>query len=522
MAEADANLFSVSTQERAGVRGARLLMAAAATLVFFFALYSLQARDAYVMLLAGGVAALLAARYAYTYVAAHRDWLVCAILLIFLINAVFFLNPAARAVFHYGALALFCLPVAIPALRSDVFRSSGFKLYTVYFIWAAVTVVYSLAPDYSLARLGEAFLLLAALAAIAADAHGADDSIRLLARFLAGGGLMLMVIAFGAVILPHGFTWVSPAQSYTLEELRSMQKQGISVAGVDRFRGLFNGPNDIGALMLILVGPAIVCWRTAARRERVLLAGLIAVAVLMAAMADSRSPFLALGVGGVLYTVWRWRTRGVLLLGAAAAAAGGALLLYTHGNLSAYIGRGNVGTLTGRTDIWSFVVSKIRERPILGYGYEVSGAIFLSRYFPIWWGPWDLGPHSSLHNGYFDHAVGVGIPATLVWLYIILRPWVFVLRQPGDPWRLKSIFLLVVIPILINNLTEALLGDFANSVAILFGLAWALGERYRQLALRRAEAERTEAFAKLPRASMALAGIGGAYAIPGSARGSKI
>jgi O-antigen ligase len=168
----------------------------------------------------------------------------------------------------------------------------------------------------------------------------------------------------------------------------------------------------------------------------------------------------------------------------------------------------DVGTLTGRTDIWNFVIQQIKDRPILGYGYAVSGAIFQSSYFPIWWGPWDLGPHSSLHNGYLDHAVGVGIPATLFWLFIILEPWVFVFRRSGDSWNFKAIFFLIVIPILINNFSEALLGDFTDSVGLLFGLVWALGERYRMLALQRADTIRAETLATLPGPLIALAEAG--------------
>ena len=164
----------------------------------------------------------------------------------------------------------------------------------------------------------------------------------------------------------------------------------------------------------------------------------------------------------------------------------------------------DVGSLTGRTELWAFANQRIMERPIAGYGYEASGVLFLRPDFPLWFGPWDLGPHSSLHNGYLDHAVGIGIPATLLWLFIVLRPWIFLFRQPTDPWKLKPSFFLIVVPILIYNFTEALLGDFAGSPALLFGVVWAIGERYRLFALEQAAAQRREASAKLPRAVAAL------------------
>jgi hypothetical protein len=505
MAGIDGTVSFLPSRDSVTPHAARVIVAVAVALIL---LYGLLGNDITPFLVIGGVGGLLVILYGLSYVTDHRDWLICAFVVVFLINGLSFLDATARASFHYGALALLCFPVLPTALRSDMFQSGGFRLYTIYFLWAAVTITYSLAPEYSLARLGEAFLILTALATMVLDVRDANDTNRLLTHFLVGAGVILALNAAGAVLLPHSLTWVSPLESFTAEELHEMQKLGVTVDGVDRFRGLLSGPNDIGGLMLILIGPALVCWSTAGRGRRVLLTALMIGAVSMATLADSRSAFLALSVGIALYSVWKWRARGVLILATATAVLGAALIIYAHGDLTAYIGRGDVSTLTGRTDIWTFVVQQIEHRPILGYGYEVSGAIFEPSYFPIWWGPWDLGPHSSLHNGYFDHAVGVGIPATLLWIFIILRPWVFVFRQPGDTWNLKAIFLLIVVPILINNLTEELLGDFTSSVGVLFGLAWAVGERYRLLALQRAEVGRLESRARLPRAVVALAEIG--------------
>ncbi|HLX37697.1 MAG TPA: O-antigen ligase family protein, partial [Candidatus Binataceae bacterium] len=170
-------------------------------------------------------------------------------------------------------------------------------------------------------------------------------------------------------------------------------------------------------------------------------------------------------------------------------------------SLSEYTGRGDVTTLTGRTEMWSYVIQEIRARPLIGYGFSVSGAIFQSKYFPIWFGPWDQGPQSSLHNGYLDHAIGVGVPATLLWLFIVLRPWWFAFRQKEDPWNLKPLALFVILPCLVHNMSEATLGDFYGAVGILFGLVWAIGERYRLLALEQVAAERQRAVDAMPPAA---------------------
>lgn len=212
----------------------------------------------------------------------------------------------------------------------------------------------------------------------------------------------------------------------------------------------------------------------------------------------SRFFSVALAGGIALYVVWRYRAKGILLFIAAGVVGIAAMPIFGR-DIGDYFTRGNVTTLTGRTEMWQFVVHAIEDHPLRGYGYEVAGALLMSKYFPVWYGPWDLGPASSVHNGYLSHAAGVGIPATLFWLFITLRPWFFLFRQKEDPWNLKPVMLLVVIPLLIHNLTEAALGDFLGAEGLLFGLVFVIGERYRLFALEQAEAARQESLARMPR-----------------------
>ncbi len=70
-------------------------------------------------------------------------------------------------------------------------------------------------------------------------------------------------------------------------------------------------------------------------------------------------------------------------------------------------------------------------------------------------------------------------------------------------------FFLIVVPILINNFSEQLLDDFGGGiVALLFGLVWAIAERYRILALRKKETDRKATVTALPKAIGALASAG--------------
>ena len=397
------------------------------------------------------------------YTAASPQSLICTLALIELFTGAWFLSGAARAVLHYGMVALFCLPLLPAAWRNRTFARGGFGLYSCYFLWAGMTVLYSLAPDFSAGRLLDSLLIFGALSLIVSRINRREEIQGLLMSLLLGCAIVTGGLALSGLVLPKSVTWIVPTDSS---------------GDVIRFVGIFNGPNAVGELMLVTVGCAAVLWPSTRGRGRLLLAGVIAVALGAAGLADSRTPFIALAVGGGCYLVWKYRARAVVVMLVIVLAASMA-----HFNTSdeGYFARGDVGTLTGRTEIWRFAAGQIEDHPVLGYGYEVAGAIFDSRYFPLWWGPWDEGPHSSLHNGYIDRAVGVGVPAMLLWLFIVLRPWYDVLRRREDPWGLKPVAFWIVIPMLVHNLTEASITDFTSIIGLGFGLVWAIAERARML-----------------------------------------
>ncbi|MGC1679705.1 MAG: O-antigen ligase family protein [Candidatus Binataceae bacterium] len=450
-----------------------------------------------------GLALLIALFKAAAYTRQHPEWIVLPIFLTFALISASSFTEAIRAPIHYGLLVLFCLPVVPVAWRSGIIGQGGFRLYCMYLAWAAFTIVYSIAPAYSAARLIEATLVIAALVAAVARIHSADDVERLLSHFFLGCELITLAIAVSFVALPHAIAWVSPIDSLTPDILAEMHRMGQRVGGLDRFRAIFNGPNDVGAFMLITVGVGLARWPRIHGRDRIITTCTILAALTFGAIADSRSPFAALLVGIVLYLVWKKGFRGVLYIVGAGAIC--AIVLAGAGHdLGRYVDRGDVTTLTGRTEMWGFVVHSIRDRPLFGYGYEVGGAIFDSPYFPLWWGPWDQGPHVSVHNGYLAHAVGVGIPVTIFWLYIMLRPWIFILKQRDDAWLLKPVLFLVLVPILIHNLTEVMADDATGTVGFLFGLVWVIAERYRLSAIAAARETRAEEVAAMPRAVAAL------------------
>jgi O-antigen ligase len=451
----------------------------------------------------GGIAAMATICWGAHYTSQHHEWVVFPIELIFAVIAFDFFSEEIRAPLHYGLLIIFCAPLIPTALRSKIFRQGEFRHYSFYLAFAALTLIYSIAPGYSAARLFEATIVILALGAIVSELNDADGVQRIISHFFLACSIMIaiMVLSLG---LPHSMCWVSPAAGIEPSVLQEMQKMGARPDGIERFQSLFGGPNDVGAIMLVTVGSGLICWSRSAWRRRLLIVGVISCALLCGALADSRSPFVALAIGISGCIIWRYRWRGILGLFAGAACIFAALVASGH-DFSAYLARGNVTTLTGRTEMWMFVVHQIISNPILGYGYEVNGAIFDNRFFPLWWGPWDQGVHVSVHNGYLAHAVSVGVPMTIFWLYIMLRPWNFIMRRSTNEWGLKQMFFLLLIPILVHNMSEVMADDALGIVGFMFGLTWVIAERFRLVSIARDEAAVAKARAAMPRAVAAFA-----------------
>ena len=487
--------FSFSSEQQMMVAGAL-----GVTLALLICLFALRPELAVIPAAAIGLGVVW---MGLRYTAASPQSLICTLALIELFTGAWFLSGAARAVLHYGMVALFCLPLLPAAWRNRSFARGGFGLYSCYFLWAGLTVLYSLAPDFSAGRLLDSLLIFGALSLIVSRINRREEIQGLLMSLLLGCAIVTGGLALAGLVLPKSVTWMVPTDSS---------------GDVIRFVGIFDGPNAVGELMLVTVGCAAVLWPSTRGRGRLLLAGLIAVTLGAAGLADSRTPFIALAVGGGCYLVWKYRARAVVPMLVIVLAASMA-----HFNTSdeGYFARGDVGTLTGRTDIWRFAAGQIEDHPVLGYGYEVAGAIFDSRYFPLWWGPWDEGPHSSLHNGYIDRAVGVGVPAMLLWLFIVLRPWYDVLRRREDPWGLKPVAFWIVIPMLVHNLTEASITDFTSIIGLGFGLVWMIAERARMRFDEQDEQIERRELAKAPPAMAALLGALAAVALIAAPRAAR-
>jgi len=389
-------------------------------------------------------------------------------------------DSSSRWWLRYPLLLGLCMP-AVPAIwKSGILKRGYFLGYLIYFGWAAVSISFSKYPAVSAGRLLPTVLLFCALSLIACKVRSGSDVQTVLGRYLMGCGVLLALTAVAAIAFPNSVS-IESAEHATTEVFSWVQDED----GLVRFSGFFSQANDVGSLMLVTVCAGLGHWHATSGRRRQLLAIAMIVSVIFGLMADSRSAFVASAAGAASFAIWKYRFRGF-----AACLCVGVLLVgiyYAMGEgQRTYVNR-DIDTFTGRTTVWQFEMSKVAQSPLLGYGFDVEGGLFEDRYFPDWTEFFEGGPLVELHNGYLSIAIGMGFPALMFWLFLLLGPWISLFRREDDNWHLKPLFFFVVVPALLRAFVESGIGEPRYPEGLLLFLCWTLAERYR-LGRRAAEA----------------------------------
>lgn len=156
----------------------------------------------------------------------------------------------------------------------------------------------------------------------------------------------------------------------------------VSSIGVgSRFQGIFANPNQLGQFGMLSWGVSVALFKLTAKYRYLALGMLPAILV---ALSGSRTAIGGLLVGAaILYVLGRpspsTRLFRLSMLGALVLTAAESLVVLLSQMLPSLnrVLSGGQGddTFNGRTDIWSAVVELIMQRPLLGYGYGVTGRI---------------------------------------------------------------------------------------------------------------------------------------------------
>ena len=187
------------------------------------------------------------------------------------------------------------------------------------------------------------------------------------------------------------------------------------------WRGIYNHKNVLGKMMVL--SSFIFLVQDVNRKKRLLNSLGLGASIILLVCAKSSSAIsgfvILLAIFVVLKTLrWRYEVMIPALLAILMVGVSG-LLLVTQNMDVLFTAAGKDPTLTGRTDLWSWVLDSIWKHPWLGYGYgafwqESNSEAVLVRYAAGWDVP-------NAHNGLLDLWVDLGILGTIILLLSIFN-----------------------------------------------------------------------------------------------------
>lgn len=343
---------------------------------------------------------------------------------------------ATEDIRHLVGFALVLLGTGVCALRHRQQVLAGIRANLVYFILPIIIIastVWSVDPALTFKRsvLTTGVCLFDLYAAVAI---GTDRLLKLVSTtvILSAVASMLVVVA-----LP-------------------MVGREVTEGLIGDWRGVFPQKNVLGHVMSI--GASIELFRMI-RARRLHWTGLarLGLCCLLVAMAHSASSILSVVLASLLFAVYAAFRRGVLsgvicvIVGLSAVALAGAVFGVDSSALFTLLDRDP--SLTGRTDLWRYVMDVIRERPYFGWGYmgfwvlDTSRVIYIHN--QIGW------PAPNAHNGYLELALSVGLlglagfVVTAIWA---LRRTIGAMMRPDE---LGILLLVISVQLLVANLTES-------------------------------------------------------------------
>lgn len=215
---------------------------------------------------------------------------------------------------------------------------------------ALVSVLWSEVPEVTLRR---------SVALIGTTLFG----VYLAMRFSLGEQVRLLGWYLGIAALSSlGFVLVLPSYGISSDPLTAGAWQGI-----------FDHKNGLGSNMALASVVFLLLATSGIRRRWVVWCGLVlAVALLVLSRSATGLVVLtSIALLWPLYQALRWRYTLVVPVLIGLVLTGGVLALVLLANAQEVLTvLGRDTTLTGRTELWAYVMDMVRERPWLGYGYS--------------------------------------------------------------------------------------------------------------------------------------------------------
>lgn len=339
------------------------------------------------------------------------------------------------------ALVLWRLPLLVQALRHLPSAS-----LLAFGVWAVFSATYSVSPLYTAAA-GLAFIGLWVTATTLALTSSEKVGLLVITGALIAGmaiSLLLYLTIPDRVMVP------------------------TEAGTVFRLAGVFGSPNTIGrAAALAMLTSLMLCYQLRRREAALLMLTTLVLSSACLYLSGSRASSFALAMGVVVVLLHRrpWLAAISVVLAICAS-----LVLFFSPDLrlelAALISRSGrvseVMTLTGRTQIWSYVVDKIGDAPLIGYGFATTREVIPAGYFTMW--GWTT---TSAHNLWLQAWITTG----LIGLSLVVASqvgWAVEAIRRSNPVRDG-----LIVFVLVNGLFEA--GPMGPSVNLLtMVMCWAL------------------------------------------------
>ncbi len=271
-------------------------------------------------------------------------------------------------------------------------------------------------------------------------------------------GITLLIGCFLSTIFALEFPEIG---LHGLDEVESHPGAWKGVYGHKNFLGSMMVLNSVAFFLLPKENPLIYRY-----------AGFIFSLVLMLLSTSKTSLVLSFLLLSIImfYQNFRWQGKISVIFTDIAILIGGCVLvlLLTYW-VELLTGLGRDPSLTGRTFIWGYALTRLMERPLLGYGrgaFWAPGseyAVEAGQSIGTSWIP----PHA--HNGIVDLSLDVGLIGLSLFLIIYFTAFVralklaYATKNPEDLWPLAYLTFLAM-----NNVTESCLLLSANVYWVLF------------------------------------------------------
>ena len=236
------------------------------------------------------------------------------------------------------------------------------------------------------------------------------------------------------------------------------------------WRGIYTHKNWLGRMMVLGMGILFIL-ASDAKKYRLVLWGGFSLAFLLVLLSRSGGALInAVIILSITIMGRALRFQAKLLIPVLLTAVAVGAILSLGADSLAEIVLGSVGkdlSLTGRTDIWPYVIDKIRERPFWGYGFAVfwNGLQGESAY--VWRAVKWTVPDS--HNGFLDLLIDLGFVGFFLFcisfLQTLIRSLVWVRTEQS--W-ISLWSLLFLVYLLLSNSSESALFSRNSLIWVLY------------------------------------------------------